>query len=90
MSQGYERDEPVKRGEEAIFEPQIDASDRKAMTEYKGTIVNETMILTGVDVKARLTRIEAEIERMSKLTEHLLRLRSITRGAVLGTTEDES
>ena len=72
---------PAKDASE--FVTVVDHSDIKAMQAYEQGIRNETLDMTGRQVHERLSRIEAELARIEAVKEHLIRLKRITKSAVM-------
>lgn len=81
-------DKPVAR-DSNIFESFLTTLDEKAMKSYEASIKTETLDLTGRDVNLRLIRIDAEIKRITELQEQLIRLKRITKRALLGVAGSE-
>lgn len=80
----HETDDKPVGPQSSVFETAIDHKDQQAMRKYEAGIKGETMEMTGREVNMRLSRIDTEIKRLEEVKTHLVRLKRITKRALLG------
>lgn len=89
MTWREEQDIPAPR-DGSTFEVQTDHEDEKAMKSYRQAIIDDTLKMTGLQVRERLSRIDAEIKRIGELQAQLVRLKRITKAAVLSVQGEDN